>query len=156
MITLRRFTPGPWRAGYWVTQCLDKTHRVGQHPGAPACVYTSVFMPMTNEWSHIGISTDDPEKSVVEAYDELRMSLADATLISAAPELLRAVEKAYIRLLTEPYGPERYSETHQRDLCETRDALAKALGETEEAVQTHYEAIIAEADKRIAARGVTK
>jgi hypothetical protein len=111
---------------------------------------------MTDEWSHIGIATDDPEKAVVDAYDELRMSLADATLISTAPELLRTVEKSYIRLLSETDLIFRSTESYQRDLCETRDVLAKALGETEEAVQTHYEAIVAESDKRIAARGVTR
>jgi hypothetical protein len=79
----------------------------------------------------------------------------DALLIASAPELLRTVEKAYIRLLTER-SIDRHSENHQRDLCEARDVLAKALGETEEAVQTHYEAIVAEADRIIKAREVTK
>lgn len=93
-------TPGPWRAGYWSGRC----HIQHRHDGT-SCVYVDEFHPMGEDGSFVGIAAAEPGVSVVSlSYDELKIRVADAVLMAAAPELLAALKEARDRIHVEGCG----------------------------------------------------
>lgn len=62
---------------------------------------------------------------------------SNAALISAAPDLLQALEAGYIFALNHPH--DAYRARNQETLCAMRDAICKATGRDSQDVQEDYE-----------------
>jgi hypothetical protein len=91
-------TPGPWKAGYWSGQCHIPEHVAARHhPGGKGgCVYDPIFYPMEEDKyggvSFVGIVNEAGETVVGTEYDALKISMDDARLIAAAPDLVAALK----------------------------------------------------------------
>src|SRR5574340_1494433 len=73
-----------------------------------------------------------------EDFREREETKANARLIAAAPDGLKAVEMAYLHILRTPH--DRLRVEGQSTLCALRDFIAVATGRTDEEVQNEFEA----------------
>lgn len=111
-----KHTPGPWKTtGY----DLPNVHVYG--PGKyPAVV---AYCPALVNAGGAGTTPDE--------------RVANARLIAAAPDGLNAAQFAYLALLKHDHDAWRVK--NQGVYCALRDFIAKATGQTSEAVQDAYE-----------------
>lgn len=89
-----KHTPGPWRWGYFSGQCRKASHAPGQHPGdrgADPCVYDYKFEP-----GLVDLYDGNDDLVVSVDTESLPVSKANALLISAAPDLLAALDPEFM------------------------------------------------------------
>lgn len=121
---MSKHTPGPWLVGYWSGRCNKESHKPGMHPGLRGndpCVYDPYFVEGS------GIASANGSSVVSVNGGELVMLPEDARLISAAPELLEALEAM---LNAEPgYEWGGYSTEELAAMEKAQAAIAKATGD---------------------------
>jgi hypothetical protein len=119
------YTPGPWKKGSWSGRCL-KTHE-GQryhpgHRGNDPCVYTPHFYAGGD-----GIASDSGEEIISISEDRIYMSDDNATLISAAPDLLEALQALTSECELAGHGSDKDYDW-PKCMKDARSAILKALG----------------------------